>query len=282
VAPLINNAYWKITDMVIEDMDKTTHQEDYKFARRICEELRAGRPGAIEDVYHRYNRVFLYFLRNRIKGRASQRIGDLLNQFWEELLKSRAICGFEGRTSLQAFFLSRLNYRITDEWRRVERDKRYVSLAGSQGENRSDEGLLSEATTDSQAFFYKGRSNHNPTHQDGTAPPDPGNPPSPASVEDQVIIKERDQIIRKTLLDLAETDPMDAGRVKMHLEEMSYGDMAARELAEFHPDQETLKKREMAIKKQFTRSGTGSLAKFKKMLLRNLEQYGIDIDDLLE
>lgn len=269
--------------MIVDDMDKTRHQDDYKFARRICIELKSGKTGAMEEVYHRYNRVFLHFLKNRIKGRASQRIGDLLNQFWEELLKNRAICNFNGGTSLKSYFLSRLNFRITDEWRRLERDKRYVSpTGGNPGDTRSDEERLSAATENPQGFFFSGRSNGNPTKQDRTAPPDVCNPSLSASVEDQVIIKERDRIIRKTLLDLAETDPMDAGRVKMHLEEMSYGDMAARELAEFHPDQETLKKREMAIKKQFTRSGAGSLAKFKKMLLRNMEQYGIDIDDLLE
>jgi hypothetical protein len=40
-------------------------------------------------------------------------------------------------------------------------------------------------------------------------------------------------------------------------------------------------KKANAIKVQFTRKNTGSLARYEKILVRNMDKYGIDERDLL-
>lgn len=241
--------------MTVDDMEQVKHQDDYKFAQRICKELRAGRTAAIKEVYSRYKKDCRHFLRCQAKGETSKRIEDIWNRFWLELLNGNAICGFTGRMSLRSLFFKLINYRIQDEWRRVQRDRRGVSPSSFQEKGMSEDEFLSAAAMDSHDAM---------------------------SAEDQMIIKQRDQIIRKTLLNLAETDPIDANLVKMHLKEMTYGAMAARELAGRNSDHKTLERRRVAIKKRFTRPDIGSMVKFKKMLLKNMEKFKYDIDDLLD
>jgi len=230
-------------------MSKITYQEDYRFARRICEALRAGMPEAIEDVYRRYHPVFLNFTRKRLKGWADQRIDDLLSRFWIELMDGKAICRFEGNSPLKSFLMGRLNFRIKDEWRRFVRDRRrYDSMTGED----DDEG-----------------------------PKEDRHPSPTPSAEAEMARKERDRLVRGALLYLEAIHLRDASLVKMHLEGMTYGEMAAEELSGEDADEAALGRREDAIKKQFTRKRTGSLAKFKEVLERRMVRMGCDIDDLI-
>jgi hypothetical protein len=57
--------------------------------------------------------------------------------------------------------------------------------------------------------------------------------------------------------------------------------MAARELDAGDSASNELKRKIDSIKKQFTRSETGSLAKFKMLLEKNLKQNDMDQNDIL-
>jgi hypothetical protein len=67
----------------------------------------------------------------------------------------------------------------------------------------------------------------------------------------------------------------------MNLEGLSYKQMAARELNGRSADPLQLKRKVDAIKKQFTRKETGSMAKFKNALSQYLDAHGLDYTALL-
>jgi RNA polymerase sigma-70 factor (ECF subfamily) len=67
----------------------------------------------------------------------------------------------------------------------------------------------------------------------------------------------------------------------MYLNGLSYEKMAEQELNEEQPETRQTKKKIDAIKKQFTRPQTGSLAKFKSALERRIQQHELDCRDLL-
>ena len=67
----------------------------------------------------------------------------------------------------------------------------------------------------------------------------------------------------------------------MNLEGLSYEQMARRELSGRRADPDELKRRIDAIKKQFTRKETGSMAKFRSVLNRHLNTNSLDYYDLL-
>lgn len=77
------------------------------------------------------------------------------------------------------------------------------------------------------------------------------------------------RLVNETLLKLSEESPTDASLVRMHLEGLDYSQMAER-----------LGKRSDAVKKQFTREPTGSLAKFKRALKQAMLAQGLRYEDL--
>ena len=72
------------------------------------------------------------------------------------------------------------------------------------------------------------------------------------------------RLVHQALLRLSEHSPQDASLVRMHLEGLDYSQMAAR-----------LGKSRDAVKKQFSREPTGSLAKFKKALMQLMQADGL-------
>ena len=109
----------------------------------------------------------------------------------------------------------------------------------------------------------------------------PEPPPSPETPEDQLISKQIKQIIFESLLEFATKFPRDAHYIKMYLEKKNYKQMALDELLCENPDEAMVKKKADAIKVQFTRKKTGSLARYEKILMRNMDKHEIDIRDLL-
>jgi RNA polymerase sigma-70 factor (ECF subfamily) len=67
----------------------------------------------------------------------------------------------------------------------------------------------------------------------------------------------------------------------MYLNGLSYEKMAEQELNEQQPGTGQIYKKIDAIKKQFTRPQTGSLAKFKSALVKRIHQHEWDCRDLL-
>lgn len=77
------------------------------------------------------------------------------------------------------------------------------------------------------------------------------------------------KLVHEALLGLSEHFPQDASLVHMYLEGLNYPEMARR--SGKHRD---------AVKKQFTREQTGSLAKFKRALTRIMQGHGLSYADL--
>ena len=102
--------------------------------------------------------------------------------------------------------------------------------------------------------------------------------PSP---EDEFLIKEKNNLIHEALLQLASVSPRDAKLIQMHFDDLSYEEMARRELQDNEVDPINLKKKTEAIKKQFTRGKTGSMAKFRRILKRCMENHSLTHTDLL-
>jgi len=77
------------------------------------------------------------------------------------------------------------------------------------------------------------------------------------------------RLLHQALLKLSEESPQDAILVRMYLEGLDHGQMATR-----------IGKRVDAVKKQFTRETTGSLAKFKRALKHLMQVQGITYEDI--
>jgi DNA-directed RNA polymerase specialized sigma24 family protein len=79
------------------------------------------------------------------------------------------------------------------------------------------------------------------------------------------------RLLHQALLKLSEEYPQDAALVRMYLEGLDHRQMATR-----------TGKRVDAVKKQFTRESTGSLAKFKRALKHLMQVQGLTYEDIRE
>jgi RNA polymerase sigma-70 factor (ECF subfamily) len=77
------------------------------------------------------------------------------------------------------------------------------------------------------------------------------------------------RLVHQALLRLSEEYPQDASLVRMHLDGLDYSQMATR-----------LEKSHDAIKKQFSREPTGSLARFKSALKQIMLAEGLRYEDI--
>lgn len=217
----------------------------YELARRLCRDLRSGHPQALVTLYHRYQNFFAAFAKRRLFDADPYNVDEVLANFWIELLNGKAICNFKGQSSLQTYLTVILNRRIIDANRKYDRDRK------------------------SQMLIRK---------QIGDAAPEFQHMQSP---EDELIGKERHKLILEALSQLEEASPRDADLIRMHLAGLTYEEMAKAEIKDEILDSKKLKQKTAAVKKQFTRNGTGSLAKFKSILNRSFERHSPGTEDLL-
>ena len=221
-----------------------SENNDLFIAQRICNELRAGNTEVLSELYHKYHVFFSVFARQRLFISSECAIDNVLSDFWIELLNAKAICNYEGKASLRTYLTLILSRRIIDANRNIKRE------------------IISEI-----AIEYE-----------GTLIPDDDLQQSP---DKDLLKKELQRILHEALLQLSDKSPKDANLIRMHLEGMTYEEMAKKELHEEKINQKKLKKKTDAIKKQFTRDNTGSMAKFKKILNKCLKNNALDFRDLL-
>ena len=217
---------------------------DILVARHICAELRSGNADAIIELYNRYHIYFTALTRRRLFCTSQGHIENILSDYWLELLNARAICSYRGKASLRSYLTGILYRRIIDANRRTKRERGHE-------DNRYDGEIRVSATSRIQ--------------------------PSP---ENDVLAKEQKRLVHGALLQLAHVSPRDAKLIHMHFENLSYEEMARRELQGRDTDPIQLNKKTVAIKKQFTREKTGSMAKFKRILKRCLEKHSLTTTDL--
>lgn len=226
-------------------MNAGDHEKDFILAQELCAELRSGNGEAILNIYSKYHPLFLAYTRRRLHSIDYDSATSVLSDFWVELLNAKAICGYKGLASLKTYLFRILNFRIVDNVRRAYRQSAY-------GKNISDKD-----------------------HEiDGFGSDD-------ESPEKDMIHKEKIKLIHEVLLMLADTSPSDAYLVKMHLEGLNYSQMAERIFSDKDCTQKQMDKKINAIKKQFTRDRTGSLAKFKSCLERVMKKNKLIHDDML-
>lgn len=218
---------------VLLSAERTT--QDLDFAKRICEELQLGDTTFFGELVDALNSLFLSFARRRLFNPKDSE--DVVQSFWEELMNARAICAYaestDRKATLRTFLLGILLNRIVDANRKTRRHKG----THLEGKDLSDE------------------KDQIPTPQNGLL-----------SSSSQTMAR---TLVHSTLLRLSEDFPRDASLVRMHLEGLSYSQMA-----------EKLGKKSDAIKKQFTREPTGSLAKFKIALKQIMHTQGIRYEDI--
>jgi RNA polymerase sigma factor (sigma-70 family) len=226
-------------------MENRPPDNGYELAQQVCKNLRTGHPEALMILYNRYQNFFAAFAKKRLFDDGPCNVDDILANFWIELLNGKAICNFKGQSSLQTYLTVILNRRIIDVNRKYERSR------------------------NSQFANYSQTDDISPESQHIQSP------------EDELIGKEQHSLILEALSQLEKTSPRDANLIRMHLEGMTYEEMAKAETRHENCDDSRLKKKTDAIKKQFTRNGSGSLARFKNILNRSLERQSFETEDLL-
>ena len=225
-------------------MIEINHDTDLKLAQELCDELRSGNGEAILKIYNDYHPVFLGYTRKRLHSPDQDKATSVLSDFWVELLNAKAICSYRGLASLKTYLFKILNFRIVDNARSACRQSTY-------------EKKTSDKDHDFDAFESENK-----------------------SPEKEIIHKEKNKLVHEALLRLVDTSPSDAFLVKMHLEGLDYSQMAERNLGDKDCPQKELDKKSNAIKKQFTRDGTGSLAKFKSCLERIMRKNMLIQEDM--
>ena len=170
----------------------------------------------------------------------------ILDDFWLELLNTKAICSFQGKTSLRSYLLTILNRRIIDANRKIMRER---------NKKQQIDGWAVEASQKNIAVV---------------------------SPEEVFINKERTNLICEALVLLENISTRDAYLMKMYLEGLGYNEMAEREVECNTTVSKNLKKKINAIKKQFTRKKTGTLARFKDAIAECLKDHQWDVKDLLD
>jgi len=226
-------------------MNRPNHESDLKLAHNICTELRGGNKEAIVRLHEKYQRFFRYFVRKRLFAADPCHIETTLNNFWLELLNARVICSYLGRTSLKSFLLTILHRRVIDSNRKIVSNRTKHSSVQSLEETNHSEFNTS------------------------------------LTPEEVLIQREKLKMVHEALLKLSQLYPRDAGLMKMYLQGLNYREMAEQELTSETADQDEIKKKVNAIKKQFTRKGTGTIDRFTDVLTDRARKYGLRLPNLL-
>jgi RNA polymerase sigma-70 factor (ECF subfamily) len=209
-------------------MNALAFRDDYHLSQEICDRLRSGDHESVLKIYSKYHILFNAF-----------------DKFWIELLNAKAICSYQGKTSLRNYLLTILNRRIIDANRKWVRDN---------NQKRQIEKLVVENSEEKCVEV---------------------------SPEEKLINKEKMRLIHEALLQLETLSTRDAYLMKMYLEGLSYKEMAEREVNPGNADGSTVNKKINAIKKQFTRPKTGTMARFKNTIASCLKDHDLVLKDLL-
>ena len=177
-------------------MKKHQPNKDYEFAQQVCKKLRSGHPDAVLNLYQRYQTFIAAIARRRLFDNDPGHIDEVLANFWVELLNCKAICNYRGTVSLRNYLTVILSRRIIDANRKFDRERVSGQAIGEQG---------SDVVCELQ---------------------------NPQSSETELMEKERQRLIQETLEQLEEISPRDAHFIRMHLEGLTYEEMAKTELSE--------------------------------------------------
>lgn len=229
--------------------------EDIALAEKLCKELKSGNKKAIEYFYDTNYLFFFNFIKKRLYESERYKPEDVFQDFWEELMDGKIFCYYKGKSILLSYLCSILYNRIRDINRVIDRErKRSLSDSDTELDKFTDKSIRTpeEETIEIQS---EEESRHK-----------------------EIIQKE---LVLAVCFRLSDISPKDAAYIKMRFfEGLKFEDMARRELGKDADDPEKLKKKVDAIKKQFTRPRTGTMARFRIILERIMKEKNLDIEDI--
>ena len=217
--------------------------EDIKRAKMLCTELTSGNKNAIIGVYNDHNCFFLNFIKTRLYDKS--KADDVFQDFWAELIQGEIFCNYKGKASLRTYLCKILYFKVIDCNKKTNNERKKIT---------------------SSIYIEKGVDK------------------SQKTPEKEILETERENkmplLIQEALLQLSDISPKDASFIKMRFfEKIEYRDIAVQELGK-GADEEKIKTKTAAIRKQFTRDKTGSMARFKEILGRIMARENIDINDI--
>lgn len=113
---------------------KKDYSEEFRLAKKICNELLAGNKKAIVDLYRNYQQMFFNFAHRRIFNKETGHVESVLTNFWIELLNAKAICSYQARASFKSYLMTILKRRIIDDNRKFERYPSNVTMIDDEGD----------------------------------------------------------------------------------------------------------------------------------------------------
>ena len=250
---------------------------DLAIAKRICDELNQGNTHAIIELIQLYGKPLEAFAKNQViktyyrhmnhylaPGNTNEKqtktfVQDLMQEFWlDKILKEKAVCSYQKRNgaSLKTFFFKVMRNLIMNSGRKIETRKKKLVEKGSNHHDIPDPVSIREE----EILF----------HIDD---PDLSNDTCQQQLNHKFVCIALERLsVRR---------PRDAKLIFWRMEEnLTYLQMAQRELSvESIPlDDEALKKKENAIRKQYTREKSGSQVRFAQIYRRILNENGYEFE----
>lgn len=251
--------------MNIKKNRQSEMSKDLGLAKRICQELRDRNDHAALELMALYGRYLEAFARRRVgkmnlpEMDSEEWIKDLLQGFWiEKILEEKVICRYQGRNgaSLKTFLYSVMRNYISQQFREIIRrretfiDDMPVSWEPPPPSGKNEDTLIKEIDT--------------------------------AEVPvDDVQEKLNREFVDMALENLSSKRPEDAQMISLWMKDgLTYWQIAQKNLEAqgFKLDDDTVRKKAAALRKQFTRPETGSLARFAVIYMKILAEKGYEFE----
>lgn len=239
--------------------------KDLGLANRICQELQHRNGHAALELMELYGRYLEALTRKRVgkinlpEMDSDEWVKDLLQGFWiEKILEEKVICRYQGRNgaSLKTFLYSVMRNYISQQFREIIRRR--------------------ETFIDDMPVSWE--------------------PPPPSGKNEDTLIKEvdtaevpddRDQeklnreFVEMALKNLSSKRPEDALMISLWMkEDLTYWQIAQKilEAQGSNLDDDNVRKKAAALRKQFTRPETGSLERFAVIYMKILAENGFEFE----
>ena len=271
-------------------MKKEEIEKQLALAKTICEQLRRNEYDAFLELLQCLDPVFRGYAYTRVFEGVSA--NEVVNDFWMKLRNGKAICAYEGRTgaSLRTYLIGILHFRIIDA------NRSHQSKFGSEILLSPEiVGDIIERKDITKTFLDRSSDNEiqeNKRRPGDQVPQEKNFRPEraltefiklPKSPEDLAVKGQvqdlQAEIILSAVERLARIRPKDAQLIWFRMQGLSYEEIARRFGA---IGEKEIKKKTNALKKQFTRAGTGSSARFGIILERVIKDKGFALKDLLD
>jgi DNA-directed RNA polymerase specialized sigma24 family protein len=239
--------------------------KDLELANRICQELQHRNGHAALELMQLYGRCLEAFTRKRVgkinlpEMDSDQWVKDLLQGFWKKkILEEKVVCAYQGRkgASLKTFLFSVMRNYISQQFKEIIRRREILiddlteNWEPSPPSEENEDTLIKKIDT-------------------AEVPDD--------DVQEKLQRKYVDMALKK----LSSKRPEDANNISLWMkDDLTYWQIAQKNLEAqgFNLDEDTVRKKAAALRKQFTRPKTGSLARFAVIYMKILDENGFEFE----